>query len=253
MQRQFFVIPGLTLALVLCLGSCSPATPTPANTDKKTITNPASEPAAKPPQSVLKPYTLVMLGDSLTAGLGLAPENAFPFVLEIDLQNKDKLNVRIINAGVSGDTSAAGLDRFDWSVGPKADGVFIALGANDMLNGLAPDETRRNLAAMIERAQKRGLDVYLAGMRASPNLGMPYGQKFDRLYPDLATQYCLPLFAFLMQPLADKEGKAINQDLIQGDGLHPTSEGAARIGHALAKWLAPQLVNPHIPCAAPVK
>ena len=205
----------------------------------------AAEPeAVKQPPLGQNPYVLVMLGDSLTAGLGLTPDKAFPHVVQSDLGTK----VHIINAGVSGDTTKAGLDRFDWSVGPDADGVLIALGANDMLNGLDPAQTRANLAAMIEKARARGLDVYLAGMRAAPNLGPEYAHTFDAIYADLAKHYCLPLYPFLMQPLAAKSGKTIRQNLIQPDGLHPTARGAALIGHALSGWLGKALKEPHIPC-----
>lgn len=195
-------------------------------------------------------YTLVMLGDSLTAGLGLKPGEAFPVIAANDLNANATTAIDIRNAGVSGDTSANGLARFDWSVSSEADGVIIALGANDMLNGLDPAQTRQNLVAMIEKARRRKLDVYLAGMRASNNLGAQYAASFDQIYPHLAREHCLPLFPFLLQPLANKAGDAIDQKLIQSDGLHPTAAGAARIGHALGQWLEIEMQSPHIPCIA---
>ena len=241
-HRHVFV----SLALGALLTACSPPGPAQQDTPAKaqaprqqaaSATSPAPPPAERA-------YTLVMLGDSLTAGLGLAPGEAFPQVVQHDLGGR----VRIINAGVSGDTTKAGLDRFDWSVGPDADGVLIALGANDMLNGLDPAQTRANLAAMIEKARARGLDVYLAGMRASPNLGPDYARAFDALYPALAKRYCVPLFPFLLQPLATEDGTRIRQALIQPDGLHPTTQGAALIGHALADWLGKMRETHHLPC-----
>ena len=238
----------VTLALGALMAACTP--PRSAQTAAPDPIHGAgggSAAAPKPAHSApaAPAYTLVMLGDSLTAGLGLSPDKAFPHVVQNDLGGR----AHIINAGVSGDTTKAGLDRFDWSVGPKADGVLIALGANDMLNGLDPAQTRANLAAMIEKARARGLDVFLAGMRASPNLGPQYTRAFDRIYGELSQRYCVPLYPFLMRPLADKSGAAIRQALIQRDGLHPTAQGAALIGHALSSWLAGALKAPHIPCA----
>ncbi len=241
-QIQFFVM----LVIASMLVSCGRA---PEN---EAITKPPSKAAQVNPDYQPKPtggiYQLVMLGDSLTAGLGLAAADAFPRIIEADLDARDGQHIAVLNAGVSGDTSASGLARFDWSVGPEADGVFIALGANDMLNGLDPAQTRKNLAAMIEKARLRRLDVFLAGMRAAPNLGVKYGQDFDELYENLSNAHCVPLFAFLMQPLANDDGTAIDQKLIQIDGLHPTKAGAALIGHALSDWLDTELESPHIPC-----
>ncbi len=238
--------------VMMALGAVLAACSAPKDMDQKTAagnmdaaspSETAPAPAAKAPSD--RPYVLVMLGDSLTAGLGLAPQEAYPQVVQDDLGSA----VRIVNAGVSGDTTKAGLDRFDWSVGPDADGVLIALGANDMLNGIDPAQTRANLAAMIEKARARGLDIYLAGMRASPNLGPQYSSAFDAIYPALAKRYCVPLYPFLLQRLASKSGKTIRQELIQPDGLHPTAKGAALIGHGLAKWLAGAMQQPHSPCA----
>jgi acyl-CoA thioesterase I len=197
-------------------------------------------------------YTLVMLGDSLTAGLGLNPKAAFPHIVQTDLAAR-KRPLKVINAGVSGDTSAGALARFNWSVGPEADGVFIAIGANDILNGLDPAQTRRNLAAMIEQARERKLDVFLAGMRAPPNFGTAYGEAFFRLYGEIADENCVPLYGFLLHPLVNAKGTALDQRFVQRDGLHPTKAGAARIGHALSQWLAIALETSHIPCIPPKK
>ncbi|PHS26034.1 MAG: arylesterase [Robiginitomaculum sp.] len=228
------------------MSACSPAAApiVPASQEGTVTTKSATPPVTE------NRYRLVMLGDSLTAGFGLAQDQDFPHIIQDDFDTQGRRSITILNAGVSGDTSAAGLARFDWSVGPDADGVLIALGANDMLNGLDPAQTRQNLAAMIEKAKARKLDVFLAGMRAAPNLGTAYGTEFDRIYADLAAHYCVALYPFLMQPLASADGDTIDQTLIQRDGLHPTAAGAARIGHALSDWLASALESPHIPCSS---
>jgi len=241
LKHKHFAVVATLLGLFT---ACSPAAApiAPAAADKPVIAKGPTPPAAE------DRYSLVMLGDSLTAGFGLAPDESFPHIIQSDFDDRGR-SIIILNAGVSGDTSAAGLARFDWSVVPKADGVLITLGANDMLNGLDPAQTRQNLVAMIKKAKARKLDVFLAGMRAAPNLGTAYGAKFDRIYGDLAAQYCVALYPFLMQPLASKDGTSIDQGLIQRDGLHPTAAGAARIGHALSDWLASALESPHIPCS----
>ncbi|MDQ7019799.1 MAG: arylesterase [Robiginitomaculum sp.] len=241
-KHKHFAVMAALLGLVT---ACSPAAAPIVQASQEGMTTAKSAPI--PPAE--DRYSLVILGDSLTAGFGLAPDEDFPHIIQGDFETQGR-SVAILNAGVSGDTSAAGLARFDWAVGPDANGVLIALGANDMLNGLDPAQTRQNLVAMIEKAKARKLDVFLAGMRAAPNLGTAYGAQFDRLYGDLATQYCVALYPFLMQPLVSKDGTAIDQDLIQRDGLHPTAAGAARIGHALSDWLASALESSHIPCSS---
>ena len=240
-HKHFAVMAALLGMLAACGPAAAPNAPAVKDIPRTTNHSPTTPGEDR--------YSLVILGDSLTAGFGLDPGEDFPHIIQSDLDAQGR-TITILNAGVSGDTSAAGLARFDWSVGPNADGVLIALGANDMLNGLDPAQTRQNLVAMIEKAKARKLDVFLAGMRAAPNLGTTYGAEFDRLYGDLAAQYCVALYPFLMQSLVSKDGTSINQDLIQNDGLHPTAAGAARIGHALSDWLASALESPHIPCSS---
>ena len=239
----------VTIAVFALFAACSPAketaiTPPVASVGQVKVTDQLP---------VETDYSLVILGDSLTAGLGLAPDDAFPTIVQTDFAKNGRPDVRILNAGVSGDTSKSALARFDWSVGPEADGVLIAIGANDMLNGLEPEQTRKNIEAMIKAARQRKLDVFLTGMRAAPNMGADYGAAFDELYGKLATQYCVALYPFLLQALARADGQSIDQNLIQRDGLHPTKAGAQRIGHALSGWLDTQLNTPHIPCAAKTK
>lgn len=180
-------------------------------------------------------YELVVLGDSLTAGFNLAEDEALPAALERALADRGLIHVDVTNAGVSGDTTAGGLARFDFSVGPDADGVVIALGANDALQGQSPEQARENIRAMIERARARGLDVVLAGMLAPLNLGEAYRDRFDRLYIELETEEGVPLYPFILGPVA------LEPDLLMADGMHPTAEGVTAMADPLADFLAETL------------
>ncbi len=161
---------------------------------------------------------IVALGDSLTAGLGLAPGKAFPDRLEAALRAKG-WDVKVMNAGVSGDTAADGLARYEWAVPPDADALIIELGANDMLRGHSPGATKAALAAILDRARAAHLPALLAGMRAAPNLGGDYGREFSTVYPALAKTYGVQLYPFFL------DGVAGDPKLNQPDGLHPTAEG----------------------------
>ena len=161
---------------------------------------------------------LVALGDSLTAGLGLAPGKAFPDRLEAALRAKG-WDVKVINAGVSGDTAADGLARYEWAVPPDGDALIIELGANDMLRGLKPEATKATLAAILDKARAAHLPTLLAGMRAAPNLGPEYAGQFSAIYPALAKAYDVPLYPFFL------DGVAGDPKLNQPDGLHPTADG----------------------------
>ncbi|MXQ13406.1 arylesterase [Microvirga makkahensis] len=178
---------------------------------------PASAPLAQ--EEALR---LVALGDSLTAGYGLPQEAAFPAVLERALRAKG-YRVEIANAGVSGDTSSGGLDRLDWSVPDGTDGVIVELGANDMLRGLDPTLTRRNIETIVERLKARNIPVMLAGMYASRNLGADYIEKFDTIYSDIAKKHDLVLYPFFL------DGVAGERSLNLPDGLHPTAKGVETI------------------------
>ena len=181
------------------------------------------------------PIRLVALGDSLSAGYGLPQEAAFPTVLERALKARGR-KVEITNAGVSGDTSSGGLDRLDWSVPDGTHGVILELGANDMLRGLDPALTRRNIEAIVTRLKARNIPVMLAGMYASRNLGPDYVQKFDSLYPDIAKKHDLVLYPFFL------DGVAGERSLNLPDGLHPTAKGidiiVARILPTVESFLA---------------
>jgi acyl-CoA thioesterase-1 len=169
-------------------------------------------------QSQGQPIRLVALGDSLSAGYNLPQEAAFPVALERALKAKG-YKVEIVNAGVSGDTSSGGLDRLDWSVPDGTDGVILELGANDMLRGLDPAGTRKNVEAIVERLKSRNIPVMLAGMYASRNLGPEYVQRFDSIYPDIAKKHDLVLYPFFL------DGVAGDRSLNLPDGMHPTAKG----------------------------
>ena len=164
--------------------------------------------------------TIVVLGDSLTAGYGLPQADAFPSQLEESLK-ANGIKTRVVNSGVSGDTSAGGLSRIDWALTDKPDLVIVALGANDALRGLDPEETKKNLAATLEKILSRDTRVLLAGMKAPRNMGPDYYSKFDPLYAELAEQYKVSLYPFFL------EGVATDPALNQADGIHPNRDGVA--------------------------
>ena len=165
-----------------------------------------------------RPIRIVVLGDSLAAGFGLAAPDALPAKLERALRQKG-IAVAIENAGVSGDTPAGGLARLDWSVGEGTDAVILELGANDALRGSDPKATRMALEAIIKRLKERRIAVLLAGMLAPRNFGPDYVQAFDAIYPELAAAHDLILYPFIL------EGVAGDRALNQPDGLHPTAAG----------------------------
>ncbi|MBR0990784.1 arylesterase [Bradyrhizobium japonicum] len=169
-------------------------------------------------QPVTKPAKLVVLGDSLSAGLGLAAQDAFPAKLKKSLKNKG-IDVDMINAGVSGDTSSGGRDRLDWSIPDGTDGVIVELGANDALRGVDPAVTRAALTDIVQRLKARKIAVMLCGMLAPPNYGADYAARFNSIYPDLAKTFDVPLYPFFL------DGVAADARLNQADGIHPTAEG----------------------------
>jgi acyl-CoA thioesterase-1 len=164
------------------------------------------------------PVRIVVLGDSLAAGLGLPVAEAFPVKLARALKAKGRA-VDITDAAVSGDTASGGLARLDWSVPEGTDGVILELGANDMLRGLDPGVTRKALDEIVRRLAEKHIAVLLAGMRAAPNLGADYGRSFEAIYPDLAARYGLLFYPFFL------DGVAADPALNQQDGLHPTAAG----------------------------
>jgi acyl-CoA thioesterase I len=163
---------------------------------------------------------IVGLGDSLMAGYMLGPGQSFPDQLQAALRKKG-LDVTVANAGVSGDTTSDGLARLDWSVPDGTGLVLLELGSNDMLRGIDPAVTKKNLAVIIQKLRARHIAVVLLGMMAAPNLGAHYTTAFDAIYPDLARQYHLPLYPFFL------DGVAGHPKLQLSDGMHPTREGVA--------------------------
>lgn len=169
-----------------------------------------------------EPIRLMAFGDSLTHGYGLSAGETFPDQLEAALQARG-LDVTVINAGNSGDTTAGGLARLDWALADDPDAVLLELGANDGLRGLDPAATYDNLDAIMARLTAEGLPVLIAGMLAPPNLGREYGEAFNQVYPRLAKKYDAPLYPFFL------DGVAMEPALNQGDGIHPNAEGVAEI------------------------
>ena len=168
--------------------------------------------------SAAKPIKMVVLGDSLSAGLGLSASAAFPERLEKSLKTKG-IVVDMINAGVSGDTSSGGRDRLDWSVPEGTEAVILELGANDALRGIDSAVTRAALTDILTRLKARRVAVLLCGMVAPPNYGSDYSARFNAIYPELAKSFGVPLYPFFL------EGVAADARLNQADGLHPTAEG----------------------------
>ena len=165
---------------------------------------------------------IVALGDSLIAGYGLSQDQSFPAQLEAALRASGQA-VRVVNAGVSGDTANAALQRLDWALPEEADAVIVELGGNDALQGLPPEGTKAALAKIIEKIKGKGLPVLLAGMEAPRNMGKDYVEAFGAMYPDLAARYDVILYPFFL------DGVALNEALMQKDGIHPNGKGVAVI------------------------
>lgn len=191
----------------------------------------SSEPSAPPERTVSEAppeipamgeeVPILAIGDSLFTGYGLEDGVSYPAMLEAALRARG-INARIVNAGVSGDTTAGGLRRLDFTLGSQArppELVIISLGGNDMLRGLSPEATRANLDAMVAQLKERGIRVVLLGMLAAPNLGKDYAGRFNPIYPALAKKHGATLVPFFLQPLMDRP------DLVQADRIHPTETG----------------------------
>ncbi|SFE55126.1 arylesterase [Roseivivax sediminis] len=184
------------------------------------------------PAAAAEPLELVAMGDSLTQGYGLPESDGFVPQLEAWLTGRGH-DVDVINAGVSGDTSAGGLSRVEWSLSEDTDAMIVALGGNDLLRGIEPRVTRENLTGILEAAAERDLPVLLAGLTAPGNYGASYKQEFEAIYPDLAEEYDARLFADFLGPLRDGDDPASMQDYMQQDGIHPNARGVARIVEAI--------------------
>jgi acyl-CoA thioesterase-1 len=211
------------LLTTACGGSERPAPSTPAP--------PAPTQAPKAPQVPQAPR-IVFLGDSLTAGLGLATDQSYPSLIGKKLKESG-YDYEVVNAGVSGDTSAGGLRRLDWSLEGDVRVLILALGGNDGLRGLPTSELKKNLAAVLDRAREQHIEVLLAGMEAPPNNGPDYTRDFRNVYADLAKEYKVRFIPFLLQ------GVAGDATLNQGDGIHPNVRGAQIVADLVWKELEP--------------
>jgi acyl-CoA thioesterase-1 len=182
------------------------------------LTAAAAGAAAGEDKSDNKPIRMVVLGDSLSAGLGLSAADAFPAKLKKSLKDKG-IDVEMTNAGVSGDTATGGRDRLDWSVPEGTQAVIVELGANDALRGTDPAVTRAALSDILTRLKARNIAVMLCGMLSPPNYGRDYAERFNTIYPDLAKSFGVPLYPFFL------DGVAADAKLNQADGIHPTPQG----------------------------
>ena len=195
---------------------------------------PAVSPAQVEPPDQPSRGTLVFLGDSLTAGFGLSKEQAFPALIEERLRAAHR-PWKVVNAGVSGDTTAGAAARLDWVYKQKVDVLFVCLGANDGLRGIPVAETDRNLRLILDRAKREGTRVVLAGIQLPENYGPDYRTAFARIFPRLAKDYHVPLLPFLL------EGVAMDPHLNQPDGIHPNAEGARIVADHVWAELEPAL------------
>lgn len=229
----------LAVCLVLAgvLVACSSNEPANSSQPAASATSAAADAPRehRSTQAATRPR-IVILGDSLTAGLGLSPDEAYPTLIQQRL-DKEGFKYEVINAGVSGDTSAGGLARLDWALDGDVRVLIVALGGNDGLRGLPAEELKGNLSKIIEHAQKRHIRVILAGMEAPPNFGQSYIVSFHQVYPELARQYNVSLVPFLLQGVAGIDS------LNQRDGIHPTAEGARIVADNIWPVLRPMLTT----------
>ena len=237
MVRQ--IVLSLAIGGLLAGAACGAApepsrSSTPVSSEKSTP--PSATPATPSVTNTAPRPRLVFLGDSLTAGLGLAPEQSYPALLQRKLDDKG-YRYEVVNAGVSGDTSAGALRRLDWSLEGDVKILVVALGGNDGLRGLSPQDMRANLATILDRAKPRGIAVILAGMEAPPNYGVDYTRQFRDVYLDLAKTYDVRLVPFLLQGVAGVSG------LNQADGIHPNARGAQLVADLLWTALEPVLAR----------
>lgn len=223
----------LSLLTVVGCGGSTSSTRSASSAEGQPPVSVAAATPGQPARADNRPR-VVVLGDSITAGLGLSPEQAYPTLIQQKI-DAASLGYHVVNAGVSGDTSAGGLSRLDWALDGDVKVMVVALGGNDGLRGLPPEELQKNLATIIERAQARKIAVVLAGMEAPPNFGQTYTVSFRQVYAGLAKQYGVPLIPFLLQGVAGIEG------LNQRDGIHPTAEGARTVADNVWTVLRPTL------------
>jgi acyl-CoA thioesterase-1 len=219
-------------AALLTLAACS-SQPKETPAPPAVAAQPATPARPASPATATRPR-VVVLGDSLTAGLGLPVAQSYPSLLQ-QFVDSEGLKYEVVNAGVSGDTSAGGLARLDWALEGDVRFRIVALGGNDALRALPPSELRDNLSAIIERAQAKHITVVLAGMEAPRNFGNDYDVRFHSVFPDLAKKYHVALVPFLLQDVAGIER------LNQRDGIHPTAAGAEIVAKNVWTVLKPLL------------
>ena len=240
MRRTLFTTSLLGLLLILTACGGAPAS------ESSSAPAPKPEPtaSAQPQVATLDSATadedgndtplVLFLGDSLAAGYGLSEEQAFPALVQ-GLLSQGGTEVRVVNAGVSGDTTAGGLARIDWLLRQEPDVVVVELGGNDGLRGLDPEVSEKNLRTIIERSQGASAKVLLAGMQMPPNYGADYQRRFAELFPRLAKELDVALIPFLL------EGVGGDSDLNLPDGIHPNAEGQKIVAETVTRYLAPLL------------
>ncbi len=239
-MRMFVVLCVLVLVSPACGRESSPSSSVPAASasfDSAGKPENRSAGVAQDRSAASKPR-IVFLGDSLTAGLGLSTDQSYPSLIGKKLKDR-AYDYEVVNAGVSGDTSAGGLRRLDWSLDGDVRVLVVALGANDGLRGLPPSELKKNLQAVLDRAAARKIPVVLAGMEAPPNNGPDYTREFRNVYAELAREYRVRFVPFLLQ------GVAGNASLNQGDGIHPNARGAQIVADLVWAELEPALPRPN--------
>ena len=215
------------LVLFLLAAACSPG-------DRASLPVKAAAPAPRPapaPAAVADEPLVVFLGDSLTAGYGLEGGQAYPALVEKRLEEQG-IPLKVLNAGVSGDTTAGGLARLDWLLSQKPDMVVVGLGGNDGLRGLPLEQAENNLREIVRRSKAAGARVLLLGMQIPPNYGPEYAQGFSDMYPRIAKELDVPLVPFLL------EGVGGVADLNQADGIHPTAEGQEKVAELVTPYVA---------------
>jgi acyl-CoA thioesterase-1 len=225
--------PIVTLLFLALLAGCSPETSPAGDAAPAAPAAPAAQAVPAAPAKAAKPR-IVFLGDSLTAGLGLPADQSYPALIGKKLKDRGYPH-EVVNAGISGDTSAGGARRLDWSLEGDVRVLVLALGANDGLRGLPPDDLKKNLAAMLDRAAARGIPVILAGMEAPPNNGADYTRAFRGVYAELAKKHRVRFIPFLLQ------GVAGDPSLNQADGIHPNARGAEIVAELVFAELEPLL------------